>query len=56
MCSYRAYAPDGIAPFVKEQMEDVARSGAEVQYYILHRKGLKGYLKELKDLRLKIVD
>lgn len=56
LCSYRAYAPEGIAPFVKEQMEDVARLGAEVQYYILHRKGVKGYLKELKDLRLRIED
>jgi len=73
VCSYRDYIKDGIAPFIKEQVnalcaltaksEDLRGKSRErraenyevkCEYYLLHGKGIKGYLKEIPALRKKI--
>lgn len=59
VCSYRNYVSDGIAPFIKEQAEALRTLAiddrcVEIEYYLLHGKGIKGYLKEIPMLRKKI--
>lgn len=52
VCSYRSYAPEGIAPFVKEQMDNISMQiGEDVHYFVLKQKGIWGYLKEFVALR-----
>jgi teichuronic acid biosynthesis glycosyltransferase TuaC len=43
-----------LSPFVKEQTDSLANCGIETDYYFINGKGIKGYLKNLKSLRLKI--
>lgn len=54
VCSYRSYAQYGVAPFIYEQVEMLRRLGVEIDYYLLHKKGIGGYLKERKGLIDKI--
>lgn len=73
VCSYRDYIKDGIAPFIKEQVNALCALTAksedlrgksrerraenyevECEYYLLHGKGIKGYLKEIPALRKKM--
>lgn len=64
VCSYRDYIKDGIAPFIKEQAEALRTLAiddrwiddrcVEIEYYLLHGKGIKGYLKEIPKIRKKI--
>jgi len=59
VCSYRDYIKDGIAPFIKEQVEalralDIEELSSNIEYYLLHGKGITGYLKEIPSLRKKI--
>lgn len=59
VCSYKSYVSDGIAPFIKEQVETlralkIGDAGLEVEYYLLHGKGVFGYLKEIPTLRKKM--
>ncbi len=61
VCSYRNYVADGIAPFIKEQVSALCamtkgngEREVETDYYLLHGKGMKGYLKEIPSLRKKI--
>lgn len=59
VCSYRDYIKDGIAPFIKEQVEalralDIEELSLNIEYYLLHGKGITGYLKEIPSLRKKI--
>lgn len=45
VCSYRSYAKEGIAPFIKEQVDEIKKSNIEVDYFIIKNKGIIGYLK-----------
>lgn len=45
VCSYRNYAKNGIAPFIKEQVDDINKSNIDVDYFIIKHKGIIGYLK-----------
>lgn len=54
VCSHRTYTADGIAPFIKEQIEAVAKYEVEYAYYLHQGKGVIGYLRELPKLRKKI--
>lgn len=42
------------APFITEQVEALCAAGCEMAYYGVTGKGVKGYLRCLRDLRLKI--
>lgn len=54
VCSYRDFRPDGINQFIKEQVNAVSAYGCECKYYLIHRKGILGYLKEIPSLRKSI--
>lgn len=43
-----------IMPFITEQGDELVRQGIEVDYFPVKGKGLKGYLKNLKSLKMKI--
>ncbi len=52
VCSYRDYREDGIAPFIKEQVEAIKQIGSiEFEYFLLRGKGVRGYLREIPRLR-----
>ena len=57
-CSKRDYLEDGIAPFIKEQVQvQVMHTlGYEFEYFLIQKKGIKGYLSELKPLKKRIND
>ena len=66
VCSYKPQLPDGVAPFVREQVEALRAWKAESQepkaesekvtceYYHIKGKGLIGYMQEIPRLRRKI--
>ena len=56
VCSKRDYLEDGIAPFIKEQVQSMLAFAYEPEYFLVHKKGIKGYLSELKSLKKKISD
>lgn len=45
------YKEFGYAPFVKEQVEALERQGIEFKFYPVRSKGVKGYLREVKEFR-----
>lgn len=56
VCSYRDYREDGIAPFIKEQVEAIKQIGSiEFEYFLLRGKGVRGYLREIPRLRKTIL-
>ena len=56
VCSYRDFRPDGINLFIKEQVNAICSLNVEANYYLVHGKGVIGYLKEIKQLRKAIKD
>lgn len=56
VCSYRNYRSDGIAAFIKEQVDALNREGIITSYFLIHGKGAFGYLKNLIRLRKKLHD
>ena len=56
VCSYRDFRPDGINLFIKEQVNAICALNVEADYYLVHGKGVIGYLKEIKQLRKAIKD
>ena len=44
----------GANPIIKNQSESLRRVGVELEYYIIHGGGIKGYLKNIKPLRKQI--
>lgn len=66
VCSYKPQLPDGVAPFVREQVEALRAWKAESQepraksekveceYYHIKGKGMIGYLREVSKLWKKI--
>ena len=51
VCSYRDFRPDGINQFIKEQANAISMQGAVCEYYLVHGKGLSGYIREIPKLR-----
>ena len=49
-----SYNRNHFAPFIVEQVAALQRLGCEIEYFGLQGKGLKGYLKNLPDLKKKI--
>ena len=56
VCSYRDFISSGIAAFIEDQMKAVCAQGAECEYYLVHGKGVFGYLHEIPALRKRIRD
>lgn len=50
VCSYRLYSQSGIAPFIEEQVNALKCYGVEFEYFVLHKKGVVGYLTEFNGL------
>ena len=46
--------PDGCVPFIREQVEALRAQSCECKYYLVRKKGIWGYLKEIPSLRKKI--
>ncbi len=51
VCSYRDYAVDGIAPFIREQVNALRELGVRCEFYLIKGKGISGYLKEIPNIR-----
>ena len=51
VCSYRDYVANGIAPFIKEQVDALRELGVVCEFYLIKGKGIIGYLNELPRLR-----
>ena len=56
VCSYKPQFADGVAPFVREQVEALRAQGCECAYYHIKGKGMVGYLREVPKLRKKICE
>ena len=54
VCSHRKYISDGIAPFIKEQMESIIQLGVDCDYFLINGKGVIGYLKNYRAFLHKI--
>ena len=52
----RNYLEGGVAPFIKEQVQSMLDFGYLFEYFLIQRKGMIGYLTELKSLKNKIND
>ena len=51
VCSYKPQLPEGVAPFVREQVEALSAQGCKCTYYHIKGKGVLGYLREVPKLR-----
>ena len=56
VCSYKPQFADGVAPFVREQVEALRAQGCECAYYHIKGKDMVGYLREVPKLRKKICE
>jgi Glycosyltransferase len=57
VCSYKEQYDNNIAPFVKEQVDEMSsHSGIQINYYLVKGKGCFGYFKNRKSLLCKIRD
>ena len=54
VCSYKERLQDGVAPFVREQVEALRAQGCECEYFYVKGKGIAGYIKTIPKLRAKI--
>ena len=54
VCSYKPQFAEGVAPFVREQVDALRVQGCECEYYHIKGKGMVGYLREVPKLRKKI--
>lgn len=51
VCSYKEEYTSNVAPFIKEQVDEICKNGIECQYYLVKGKGILGYLKNLPGLK-----
>ena len=51
VCSYKPQLPEGVAPFVREQVEALSAQGCKCTYYHIKGKSVLGYLREVPKLR-----
>lgn len=54
VCSYKQHLAGHLAPFVREQVEALALNGVVTDCFLVHGKGIKGYLRTLPALKRKI--
>ena len=54
VCVFKPQFEDGVAPFVREQVDAIRSLGIECVYYPIQGKGISGYLREIPRLRKQI--
>ena len=54
VCAFKEGLAENAAPFVVEQKNALQRRGVECDWFLVHGKGIRGYLKQLGPLKKKI--
>lgn len=55
VCAFKEDLAENVAPFVMEQKNALQRGGVECGWFLVRGKGIRGYLKQLRPLKKKIV-
>lgn len=55
VCTFKEDLAENVAPFVMEQKNALQRGGVECGWFLVRGKGIRGYLKQLRPLKKKIV-
>lgn len=55
VCAFKEDLAENVAPFVMEQKNALQRCGVECGWFLVRGKGIRGYLKQLRPLKKKIV-